>query len=75
MICDYINAVASYGGPDIVCAPGSCPHYGNCLPVYGIRETPEEAVGEHTREKGQYYHNLIMEKRNERTERKNKSQH
>lgn len=61
MKCDYINAVATYGGTPIRCEPGGCPHYGRCLPVVGIRETPEHAVGERTREKGQYYHNLIVE--------------
>lgn len=61
-MCDYINAVNSYRHDDSVqCRPGHCAHYGKCLPVAGIRNTPEHAVGEHTREKGKYYHNLIAE--------------
>ena len=60
--CDYISAVREYRNDDFIqCRPGRCAHYGRCLPVYGIRETPEHAIGEHTREKGQYYHNLIAE--------------
>lgn len=61
MLCDYISAVRTISGKEIECKRGGCPHYGRCLPVVGIRETPEHAVGEHTREKGKYYHNLIAE--------------
>lgn len=47
------------GEGSIKCESGKCPHYGRCLPVAGLRDTPEHAVGEHTREKGEYYHNII----------------
>lgn len=60
--CDYRDAVTAYRDDDYIqCRPGYCPHYGRCLPVYGIRETPEHAVGEQTRERGKYYHNMIAE--------------
>ena len=59
-LCDYRNAAMTISGIDIECRDGGCPHYGNCLPVYGARETPEHAIGK-ARGKGEYYHNLIVE--------------
>lgn len=60
--CDYISCAKTMGYI-VECKPttepNGCPRYGNCLPVVGIRETPAEAIGEHTREKGQYYHNIL----------------
>lgn len=58
MKCDYISCAATIGNM-VECKRGSCPHYGNCLPVIGIRETPLDAIGEHTEEKGNYYHNIL----------------
>ena len=42
--CDYISCEQVCGN-DPYCAPGGCPHYGNCLPVEGIRNTPKDAIG------------------------------
>lgn len=59
--CDYLECVNRYRQDDFIqCREGRCAHYGNCLPVDGFRETPERAIGEWTREKGEYYHNLIV---------------
>lgn len=62
MICDYMSAAKTVGNQVIKCEKGGCPHYGRCLPVVGIRETPEHAIGEHTKEKGEYYHNIFVAK-------------
>lgn len=42
--CDYISCGQACGN-DPYCAPGGCPHYGNCLSVEGIRHTPSDAIG------------------------------
>lgn len=42
--CDVISAGKTYRA-DFYCAPGGCPHYGNCLPIDGIRDTPDDAIG------------------------------
>lgn len=42
--CDYAEAAWSISGLEVECRPGGCVHYGKCLPVSGIRETPEHAL-------------------------------
>lgn len=59
-VCDYQQASMTISGNRVWCEQGKCPHFGNCLPVRGIRTPTQEAIGD-AYKKGNYYHNLIRE--------------